>query len=166
MARTDHTHFFSELAIALTEVLGVRWAGMTEPIPTEDDLLVAICVVDAGSLTDQAECPESVSPCGAVLREGVIVQSEGIRERFPKWELGKAVNASGYVGVRLEDHLTRPIGTLWIMDDKPIEHSADYVMILRLFGRRTEAEMAIAQMVDRLDSSAGRIMGSGQAAAM
>lgn len=152
VARAGQHEFFTELAKALTTVLDVRWAGMTEPTP-RSDLLTAICVAEHSELLGQIECVASVSPCGATLQEREVVIADDILSRFPDWQVGRAIGVRGYVGVRVDDQLGRPIGTLWIMDSKPIERADEILLILRLFRGRTGAELAIAQLRDRLDAS-------------
>ena len=152
VARAGQNQFFSELAKALTTVLGVRWAGMTEPSP-QSDLLTAFCVAERAELQDQAECVASVSPCGATLREREVVVADDVLARFPDWDLGRALGVKAYVGVRVDDPLGRPIGTLWVMDSEPIDRIDEILLILRLFRGRTSAELAIAQLTDQLDAS-------------
>ncbi len=158
MARVEHRDYFFELAKSLTEVLDVRWAGVTEPTLRED-MLDIVCVVERGELRDQVECQASVSPCGAVLRDGEIVVADNLTDQFPDWELGKELGVRGYVGVRLENHVGDAIGTLSIMHDEAIEDIANYVMILRLFGRRTSAELALAQLMDSVGDEASGASG-------
>ncbi|MFG0259099.1 MAG: LuxR C-terminal-related transcriptional regulator [Phycisphaerales bacterium JB041] len=155
VARAGQHEYFSALARALTSVLGVRWAGMTEPMP-RSDLLTAICVAQGDQLLDQVECVASVSPCGATLREREVVVADDIVGRFPDWPVGREMGARSYVGVRVDDHLGRPIGTLWVMDSKPLERTDEILLVLRLFRGRTGAELAIAQLTDQLDASVSR----------
>lgn len=154
MARVAHRDYFFELGKALTEVLGVRWAGVTEP-KLREDMLDIICVVERGESRDQIECRASVSPCGSILKDEEIVVGDGLAEQFPNWELGHRLGVRGYVGVLLKNHLGEPSGTLWIMHDGAIEEVADYVMILRLFGRRTSSELTMAQLLDGAGGEAG-----------
>ena len=151
VARAGQNQYFMELVRGLTSVLGVRWAGMTEPVP-RSDLLTAICVVDGDESQGQVECVASVLPCGATLREREVVIADDVLSRFPDWEVGREIGVKAYVGVRVDDGRGRPIGTLWIMDSKPIERADEILLILRLFKGRTGAELAIAQLTDRLDA--------------
>ncbi|QKK06769.1 MAG: helix-turn-helix transcriptional regulator [Planctomycetota bacterium] len=156
VARAGHSQYFVELAKALTKVLGVRWAGMTEPIVQSDELDV-ICMVERGELMAQSECRASISPCGPVLRDGQFVKADGLMDGFPNWEFGRDVGLRGYVGVRLDDQFGRPVGTLWVMDSEPIERADEVLLILRLFRGRTGAELALAQLTDRLGESGAKI---------
>lgn len=158
VARAGHSQYFVELAKALTKVLGVRWAGMTEPIVHSDELDV-ICMVERGELMAQCECRASISPCGPVLRDGQFVKADGLMDGFPNWDFGREVGLRGYVGVRLDDHLGRPVGTLWVMDSEPIERADEVLLILRLFRGRTGAELALAQLTDRLGESGATFNG-------
>ncbi|MDQ7013286.1 MAG: LuxR C-terminal-related transcriptional regulator [Planctomycetota bacterium] len=153
IARVEHRDYFFELAKSLTEVLDVRWAGVTEP-KLREDMLDVICVVERGEIRDQVECQASVSPCGAILRDEEIIVADHVTDLFPDWELGRELGARGYMGVLLVNHVGDAIGTLWIMHDEAIEDIADYVMILRLFGRRTSAELALAQLLDSVGDEA------------
>lgn len=156
VARAGQNQFFSELARALTTVLGVRWAGMTEPTD-HSDVLAAICIAERGEMTSQAECLASVSPCGATLREKEVVAAADVLGRFPRWDLGRTLGVQSYIGVRVDDNFGRPVGTVWVMDSQPIERADEILLILRLFRGRVGAELAVAQLTDRLGSTGHEI---------
>ena len=163
IARAAHSRYIPELALALTVVLGVRWAGLTEPT-LRHDVLAVTCVAEHGGLTSQTECLASVSPYGTTMRDGEVVVADGLASRFPDWDLGRELGATAFVGVRMDDHFGRPIGTLWIMDSEPMKHPAEFLQILRLFRGRTGAELALAQLADRLGEPGAVITGEDIAA--
>lgn len=148
MARADNDQYFGALAIGLTSALGVRWAGLSEPSASRDLMDIIVMAAD-GALTEQLSCQTDCSPCGRTMAEGSVVITDDLAAAFPDWQLGKDFGVRAYVGVRLDDRVVGTVGTLWVMDDKPIDPDTGVELILRLFGRRTAAELALAQMLDR-----------------
>ncbi len=150
LARQSNHGYFGKLVLTLSKVFGVRWAGITEK-SDEQGMLDIIAFAADGKLTGYLDCPLQGSPCGDALDQGVCVIADKLKELYPNDPALDAIDACSYVGVRLDDRLLGPLGTLWIMDDKPIDTSEHPEKILQLFARRTAAELALAKTLDRLD---------------
>ncbi|MBK7403046.1 MAG: response regulator transcription factor [Phycisphaerales bacterium] len=148
MALAANDSYFGELVIALSGALHARWAGISEH-SAHDEMIEIIVMAADGVIGEQSSCQAEGSPCGETLRRGSFVVADDIAQVFPGWALAAALGIRSYAGVRLDDRLLGTVGTLWIMDDKPLERGADVEMILRLFGRRTAAELALAQTLDQ-----------------
>lgn len=149
LARVDTDDYPLVLARALSTHLQVRWAGLSEAA-TEDELITIIVCTDHGTLVEQCTCVRTVSPCGKVLEVGSVICQRDLKDQFPDWDLGRQMGAQSYVGVRLEDRLLGPIGTLWVIDDKPMPHADMCSEILSLYARRTAAELAISRTIDQI----------------
>ncbi len=150
LAGHEHHHYFGELALALAEAFGTRWAGITE-ITTHDNLLDIIAIAENDELGHFLHCHQDESPCGAAITQGECVVWSGLSEQFPNDTTVVDCNAHSYVGVLLEDRLLGRVGSLWIMDDKPIRQDLLPLEVLRLLAPRAAAELAVAKTLDRLD---------------
>lgn len=147
LAHSENLTFFGDVAIALCHELGIRWAGISEATP-QDRVLDIIVVADRGELTDQIQCPIEVSPCALALRDGVCDVPRDLAARFPDDEIIRLVGAECYLGVRLDDRLTGPIGVLWVMDDSPAHDPFLMQQVLSILAPRTAAELALARALD------------------
>lgn len=150
LARQSNHGYFGKLVLTLSTAFGVRWGGITE-ISNEQGILDIIAFAADGKLAGYLGCPKHGSPCGYVLDHGVCVITDKLKEQYPNDPALDTIDARSYVGVKLEDRLLGPVGTLWIMDDKPIDANEHPEKILQLFARRTAAELALAKTLDRLD---------------
>jgi len=141
--------FMWELAIGLTEVLGVRFAGVSEVFPGAEELCVTV-MAERGRRMRQLRLPLENCPCSVTLSEGRLVCYSGLRDRFghcgPIVELG--VDAD--VAVRLDDRVLGPVGTLWVMDTKPIDPETMPLEVLELFAPRTASELAMHRLIDEV----------------
>ncbi len=116
-------------------------------------MLDIIAFASDGELGEFMQCPVDVSPCGVVIKTGECVVWDSLAEQFPDDPAVVDCGAIAYIGVLLEDRLLGPVGTLWIMDDKPVNPDLLPVQVLRVLARRTAAELALAKTLDRIDGS-------------
>ena len=150
LARQSNHGYFGKLALTLSKAFGVRWAGISETSEREGILDIITFAAD-GKLGNSISFPLIGSPCGDTLMQGQRIVLDNLKTLYPNDAALDGLPARSYVGVRLEDRLIGPVGTLWIMDDKPIPADLCAAQILGLFARRTAAELALAKTLDRLD---------------
>ena len=150
LAGHENHHYFGELVLALAEAFGTRWAGISEATSHGSMLDIIVWAVD-GHFGEFVQCPKDRSPCGESLKKGECVVWEGLGERFPDDPPVAETGATSYVGVLLEDRLLGPVGSLWLMDDRPIRRELLPLEVLRVLAPRTAAELAVAKTLDRLD---------------
>ncbi|VAX38838.1 hypothetical protein MNBD_PLANCTO03-1119 [hydrothermal vent metagenome] len=150
LAGHENHHYFGELALALAEAFGTRWAGISEATSHGSMLDIIVWAAD-GHFGEFVQCPKDHSPCGLSIAEREFVVWEGLGERFPDDPSVVENGAVSYVGVILEDRLLGPVGSLWLMDDRPIRKELLPLEVLRLLAPRTAAELAVAKTLDRLD---------------
>lgn len=150
LAQHENHHYFGELVLALAEAFGTRWAGISEA-NKEGDLLDIIVWANDGHLGEFIQCPKDSSPCGSAIRERECVVWGGLINRFPNAPSVVDTGAIAYVGVILEDRLLGTVGSLWLMDDKPIRKDLLPLEVLRVLAPRTAAELAVAKTLDRID---------------
>lgn len=154
LAQFENHNYFGELALALAEEFGTRWAGINE-ITTHDTLLDVIAIAADGELGEFVRCPRGRSPCGQTIDDGECVVWEGLADRYPAQQVIRDLGATSYVGIRLDDRLMGRVGMLWIMDDKPIRQELLPVPVLHVLAPRTAAELALAKALDKLGCASG-----------
>lgn len=150
LASLDNHSYFGGLALALAEAFGTRWAGVTETT-SHGDMLDIIAFAADGRIAEFIQCSAQASPCGQALDTGECIVWEKLAEMFPEDREVVECQAASYVGVRLDDRLMGPVGTMWIMHDKPVDQSLLPVQVLRVIAPRAAAELALAKALDRVD---------------
>ncbi len=146
---TYENHFyFAELAMALADTFGVRWAGLSETSQSKDEIEVISFVAD-GRLLEHMVCPREASGCAKVLVSGELLVADNFGDIYPADPARQLFpGIRSFAGVRLDDRLLGPVGALWIMDDKPLDLSTEPLLVLRLLARRAAPELALAKTLD------------------
>ncbi len=148
LARSAGVEYFGDLSKALAQTFGVKMAGICE-VNTEEGtgVIIAFCV--DGELQTPFQYDLSNSACGIAHTEGKLEQFENLIDRFGDEDcLLVDQGYESYIGIRLEDRMLGPIGTLWIADEKPIEKSVMPLEILRLFAPSVAAVLATQKALD------------------
>ncbi|HEY9646461.1 MAG TPA: GAF domain-containing protein [Chroococcidiopsis sp.] len=134
--------FFSVLVRDLASALGVSYALVSEIVDESAQTLnpLAFWVIDdwanAGAYT------MSDVPCGVVVNSREVCYfTQNLQSQFPESTSLKKLAAVSYVGVPLLDKDQRAIGTLCIIDTKPIPDSENTRAIMTVFGARASAEL-------------------------
>ncbi|MBD2425179.1 PAS domain S-box protein [Phormidium sp. FACHB-1136] len=81
------------------------------------------------------------SPCGVAMAEGIYICPQAIQQRFPDNPLLKEIGAESYLGVRLTNLAGDTLGSLCVIDSKPLAHPQRATDMLRIFAARVSAEM-------------------------
>jgi DNA-binding CsgD family transcriptional regulator len=142
LSRSAGVAYFGDMTKALADTFGVKMAGISE-VHSDEGLgaIIAYCV--DGELLAPFQYELTDSACGVAHSVGELAVFEDLSGRFA----GAAcrlveMGFQSYVGVRLDDHLLGPIGTLWIADNKPIDPGVMPMDILKLFAPSVAAELA------------------------
>ncbi|WOD40279.1 PAS domain S-box protein [Nodosilinea sp. E11] len=139
-------HFFEALVEHLATALNVRHA------------LVTTCDRDQGqtlALYSQNQLRPNISfdlthlPCKLTLQQQVYCCSSHLSDHFANEQIA-FLGAESYCGVALLNTQGQPIGTLCILDDKPIDNMPHVEGILRIFAARAAAELERQQSIDAL----------------
>ncbi len=98
------------------------------------------------------------APCGQVMREGKLFYCrERVQERFPECSALEDLNAVSYMGAPLLNSAGRLIGSLCIIDNKPLEDERRARSILEIFAARAAAEIERKRAEDALRESEERL---------
>ena len=151
LACHDDHNYFGRLALALADAFGTRWAGVTE-ISSQNDRFDIIAIAADGQLGGFMQCRTRGTPCATTAAEGKCLVWDGLAERYPDAESVTSTGAVSYAAVRLDDRFLGPVGTIWIMDDKPLDRSQLPFQVLDVIAPRAAAELALAKTLDKLDT--------------
>ncbi|MEB3309428.1 MAG: PAS domain S-box protein [Snowella sp.] len=140
-------NFFPALVQNLAEVLNVSYALVTELVA---DQLHTLEFWANGALQPAISYHAAHTPCGVALREGEFYCQAHIQELFPEDLDLVTMQAESYIGVALKDDLGNAIGTLCILDIKPLTKSQriEEIAILQVFAARAAAEL-LRQQADK-----------------
>lgn len=83
-------------------------------------------------------------PCQNVMRGEVVTYPRAVREVFPNVPSLEAVNAESYLGLPIRDELGAILGSVCVVDDKPMNESnqEQIIAVLRSASRAAAREMA------------------------
>ncbi|MBD3884379.1 PAS domain S-box protein [Phormidium tenue FACHB-886] len=132
--------FFPVLVQSLGSALGVRCVVVAELL--NDTQIGTIAV-----WTDECLQPNTVyelasTPwCEQVLQNGMFACPKDLLQQFPDAQRLADLQAESYVGVALQDANGKAIGTICILDTKPLQDISRAEALLRIFAARAAAEL-------------------------
>lgn len=132
--------FFLNLTYRLTEAAGAPIAYL---IKVEDDGETALpmALIQFGEHIPLPPYKIKGTPAEAVIKEGSIAMRDGAMDRFPRMREVFSFEARGFAGIRLNNPVGQPLGTLCVLSDQPIDDPDHVVSVLRLFATRVAAEI-------------------------
>jgi PAS domain S-box-containing protein len=138
--------FFRSLTEHLARELGADYAYVGELTGSADERVRTLAFHGEGVARPGFEYCLAGTPClGAIARRGTVVYPARAAELFPEdGDLAK-LGVEGYVGQALVGADGRPLGILVVMSRRPIERSAFWASMIRIFGARAAAEVERAR---------------------
>jgi len=137
-AATTGQDFFPALVTYMAQGLNVSYAFVNEVV---DGQLYSLAFWAHGSLQPTFSCTLEHTPCGRTLRYGKFSCKDSIQHQFPNNLNLAALEAESYLGIILRDSQGRGIGTLCIIDTKPLKDVQRAENLLRVFAARASAEL-------------------------
>jgi PAS domain S-box-containing protein len=137
-ASTTGRDFFSALVEHISATLDVRHAFVTELI---DGQVYTLGFWSDGQLQPNICYNPQSAPCEILLQQGFYYCASGIQRLFPQAEIWNSITAESSMGVILSDNFGNTIGSLCIVDEKPISDPHKFEGILRVFASRASAEL-------------------------
>ncbi|HEY9644518.1 MAG TPA: PAS domain S-box protein, partial [Coleofasciculaceae cyanobacterium] len=132
--------FFPRLVQSLVSALGVRHAVVTELV--DDQTLRALAFWSNDQINPNPDFDLRLPlPCGRTLEQGVFICPNQLQDIFPNSEVLTQLEAESYLGVALKNNEGRSIGTICILDTKPVTEVARSEALLRIFASRAAAEL-------------------------
>ncbi len=138
-AATVGEAFFKSLTSHLAEALETSHAIVAE---FDGRLVRTRAVWSRGTFLTTLEYPLPDSPCEQVKKtQTTAFFRQGLQQTFPSHALTSELGAESYLGTPLFDVDQQPIGLLAVLDDQPMEDSAQKRYLLSIFASRAAAEM-------------------------
>jgi two-component system, sporulation sensor kinase A len=144
--------FFRSLVHALAQVLGVRYAFISECLNAPPIRVRSFVFWQGTDFGEEFEYDLAGTPCERVIESGGFKCFPAqIQSLFPKEkEEFEEMEAQSYAGVALIGSTGNMLGHLAILDDKPMELESRIQAILEIFAARAAAEMERQQADDAL----------------
>jgi PAS domain S-box-containing protein len=130
--------FFPELVHHLVSSLGCGHALVSRQI---DEQFQTLAFWSNHQLQPNFNYTIAGTPCELTQEQGFYSCSSGIQQTFPNALGIQILQAESYMGVALMDSEGKAIGTLCILDNKPLIEPQRCEAILRIFGARAGAEL-------------------------
>ncbi|HEY9878198.1 MAG TPA: PAS domain S-box protein [Leptolyngbyaceae cyanobacterium] len=140
--------FFSTLAQQLMLVLEVQYVMLSQIVG--DHLQTLAFWKDGRAQQNVMHLLEDIPGCCNAIKHGHFHCPEGMQQRFSEHPLVQSLQVDSYLGVVLTSTSGQPIGTLCVMDKKPIKN-AHWEALLRLFAMRAAAELERQQAIEALE---------------
>ncbi|NET73538.1 MAG: response regulator, partial [Sphaerospermopsis sp. SIO1G2] len=138
---------FTLLLKYIASFLGVRYALIVTKV--EEKFQTAAFWAD-GELQNNISGILQEMPCYLTIQQGKFCCPQNLTQKFPN-EILKSVGAVSYVGVAIHSTDGETVGSLCLLDDKPILDTERIVAILKVFSARIGAELERQQAMTALE---------------
>ncbi|WP_421657992.1 PAS domain S-box protein [Leptothermofonsia sp. ETS-13] len=146
-ASTTGDDFFPALVRLIAQAFGVRYAIVTELV---DNQFQTLAFWSNNQLQNNQSLRFSPTPCEKTLQQGLYYRPSQLCQAFPNNPELVALEAESYLGVALLDAAGNPLGSLCIIDDRPIPDPKSFEGILRVFAARAAAELERKRAINAL----------------
>jgi formate hydrogenlyase transcriptional activator len=151
--------FFAAFVRHVAAALDVYCATVAEVTDEQNSRLRTLAVWVGQRCEKNYEYDVADAPCGQVVREGKLFYCrERVQERFPECRSLGDLNAVSYMGAPLFSSAGQLIGSLCIIDNKPLEDERRAKSILEIFAARAAAEIERKRAEDALRESEERLV--------
>lgn len=137
--------FLRSLTQYLAEAMGVPYAGIGEISSINPEKIQILSYWNGDKFGPNFEYDLAGTPCQVTIEKGFSCYSESLKESFPEDADLVNLNAESYMGVMLYDYSRKPMGVVWVIDEKPFGDLTNLKEILSIFATRAENEMRIMQ---------------------
>lgn len=145
--------FFPALVEQLALALGVDNAMISQ---LRDRQLHILASWSHKQLQPNTSYDISGTPCEMTITQGIYHCHSRVQQHFPKDPNLLAMQAESYLGVALVDRKGQAIGTLCILNNKPLTDVLRFQRILKVFATRAVAELEQQQIIEALRLSEKR----------
>lgn len=132
--------FFRSLVAHLAETLDVDYALVGELLPGGQRLRGLAMLFD-GKIHENVEYPLGGAICEAVVNTEACSYPRDVQRLFREDTMLEAMDAAGYVGVRLVGSAGEALGVLAVISRREISNAPQIESLLRIFAARAAAEV-------------------------
>jgi PAS domain S-box-containing protein len=140
-------NFLPALSEYVSKVLGVRCVLVTKLLDHHLHILAAW--ID-GQMQPMEPLAIANTPCKVTIQNGSFYCSDLANENFTEHVLVKQLGVVSYFGVAISNSNGERMGSLCILDDKPIRDHQRVIAILRVFAARVGSEIERQEAIDAL----------------
>lgn len=141
-------NFFPALARYVAAALDVRYVMITRQ---QGDRFTTYVFWANGQMQPNLTGPlDHRSPCSLAMAEELYCCPSQLQQQFPDNHLLADLGAESYLGIRLTNVEGDSIGTLCILDCKPLDNYQRATAILQVFAARVSAELQRQEAIDAL----------------
>jgi two-component system, NtrC family, sensor kinase len=146
--------FFRSCTRTLAQVLKVKYGFITE-VDEAGNKAKIIALWQGDGFVENGEFELLGTPCGEVCKSGFNLFSDSLATKFPHASTVAILAAESYMGIAIKDECGKILGTMGIMDTKPLsEFSQVEESILRIFAARVCGEIQRDRTQSSLKKSA------------
>jgi PAS domain S-box-containing protein len=149
--------FFHSLVQHLAQILQVRYAVVAECTDSHNSQANSLALWIGEDLGEDLDGNLTGTPCQTTVRRSNSYYSSGLQTLFPDDPLLADLNIQSYWGTTLRDASGNPIGTLAVLDTKPIPHNPLTESILKIFAARAGVEIERKQAEEKLRATTARL---------
>ena len=142
ISTSSGTEFFHTLVTSMAEAIGADSVFLSRLLPGSPPVAARVIAgtVD-GNMVEGIHYELAGTPCALLMTEGACIIEDDLLERFPALAAYMPPEAQACAGYRLDDAAGRPLGTLFMVTRKRIDHPELVSSILRIFAARAAAEL-------------------------
>ena len=134
--------FFPILVENLANALKVNYVVVSESLAASAQSLRSLAVWAGDQLVENIEYELMGTACDQVINTQTLCDyPSGLQQQFPQANLIKQLGAESYAGVPLMDTQQQVIGTLCVLDVKPLQLKESDKVLLSVFAARAAAEL-------------------------
>jgi PAS domain S-box-containing protein len=131
-------NFLPTLVQYIADVLEVRYVFVTR---RKGDLLESKAAWIDGKLHPTLHFLLANAPCALTIKEGIFFCADNLQQHFAKCEFIENLDVNSYLGIAITSSKGEKIGSLCILDDKPISQVQRANAMLRVFAARASTEI-------------------------
>ncbi len=147
--------FFPALVRHLAAAIGVRYALVSECMDTRGERVRSLAYWKDNGWQKSFEYDVKDTTCEAVLKEAKLCfYPDHVQERFPKEADLVTMDAVCYLGVPLFDAAGKPLGHIFVIDDKPLADPERAKSIISIFAARAAMELQRKRAEDQIREQA------------
>jgi PAS domain S-box-containing protein len=147
--------FFPALVRHLAAAVGVRYALVSECADAQGDRVRSLAYWKDNAWQQSFEYDVKDTTCEAVLKEGKLCfYPDHVQELFPKEPDLVTMKAVCYLGVPLFDSAGKPLGHIFVIDDKPLADPERAKSVISIFAARAAMELQRKRAEDQIREQA------------
>lgn len=149
--------FFHSLVQHLAQILQVRYAVVAECTDLHKAKANSLALWVGEDVGEELDGNLTGTPCEPTVRRGSSSYSSNLQTLFPDEPQLADLNIQSYWGTTLRDSSGNSIGTLAVLDTKPIPHNPLTESILKIFAARAGVEIERKQAEEKLRATTARL---------